>query len=791
MKKTKLMCALVLFFGCIQSINKVQAQVFGNGSAGNVTLTGTYTPFETDVNNISGNVIEVGSLSSLVVGDQILLIQLTGKVATTNNGNWNRAKITSINGGTNEITVAMIAPSTAMKSYDFTAEIVRVIKLDQYNNVTINGTLSPLLGNAGIICLLAKGTISFNPSSHIDVRNFGGSYGDAGYGGLPNLTVGTAGLHNFPATNGGNSGTGGTGAFGGGNGGGQGSVGGSPIAGSFLPYRPSSSTTVAKNASITATKRFVIGDGGNSGNGGKASNGGAGGGGGSDVANLFDPTPYGTNGIAGTIGSQGPNGGLGSNGAGLVFLFTNEITSAATGNEIIIKANNATIGNAGAIGGNGGNGGYGAGRDCFTGGGGGGGNGGNGGNGSNGGSAGAGGAVYAYRNTVAPIGGLVTPIANYVNNGIALGGAGGSAGAGGVGGNFGKDENTTAILNCSFAGITCSSENYLSTALSVILTTGPGIPISSFTHQIGGGIRIFERKYAAYNDSTMFYNFQDHLDCNGTPYSSCDVHVRKMNLTYNFKLYSNTTPTFSGPYDIFGLFGFGLFWNPNTPAALAYINDNSIVTTGSTWVHDCYAALCKTTPASPGLPGVAGIAGIAGEPGVIDEDFFTGSPLAITVLNFTGKATNNNQVLLHWETINEVNFSHFDIERSNDGVDFKKIGSVNFTAKSKYDFLDENPFLKNYYRLKQIDIDGKFEYSKIIRLNNSKISVLVISPNPAANELYIDGVKNNTQYFITDMVGRIVLSGVYENNKAIAINKLPSAVYFLKINNEVYKFVKQ
>jgi Secretion system C-terminal sorting domain len=105
--------------------------------------------------------------------------------------------------------------------------------------------------------------------------------------------------------------------------------------------------------------------------------------------------------------------------------------------------------------------------------------------------------------------------------------------------------------------------------------------------------------------------------------------------------------------------------------------------------------------------------------------------------------------------------------------------------------LDENPFLKNYYRLKQIDIDGKFEYSKIIRLNNSKISVLVISPNPAANELYIDGVKNNTQYFITDMVGRIVLSGVYENNKAIAINKLPSAVYFLKIDNEVSKFIKQ
>jgi alpha-tubulin suppressor-like RCC1 family protein len=172
-----------------------------------------------------------------------------------------------------------------------------------------------------------------------------------------------------------------------------------------------------------------------------------------------------------------------------------------------------------------------------------------------------------------------------------------------------------------------------------------------------------------------------------------------------------------------------------------------------------------------------------------------GNVVPISLINFTGKNKNTTN-LLNWATANETNSKNFEIQHSTDGINFSSIGSVKSVGNSSiitnYNFTDNNPFYGfNYYRLKQNDIDGKFEYSAIVSVKNIKPDAVVISPNPASNELYVDGAKNNTQYFITDMAGRLVLSGVYENNKAIPINKLLSAVYFLKIDNEVYKFIKQ
>ncbi len=112
--------------------------------------------------------------------------------------------------------------------------------------------------------------------------------------------------------------------------------------------------------------------------------------------------------------------------------------------------------------------------------------------------------------------------------------------------------------------------------------------------------------------------------------------------------------------------------------------------------------------------------------------------LPVTFKSFDG-VMQNGQSLLKWTTTNEVNNKGFDVERSADGQVFNPIGFVagqNNTGDNSYHFTDVKPLNGvNYYRLKQIDNDGKFAYSSIIQLKN-EITEFVwnIYPNPVVNE---------------------------------------------------------
>ena len=103
-----------------------------------------------------------------------------------------------------------------------------------------------------------------------------------------------------------------------------------------------------------------------------------------------------------------------------------------------------------------------------------------------------------------------------------------------------------------------------------------------------------------------------------------------------------------------------------------------------------------------------------------DKGYFEyGFALPISLLDFTVKE-NAGKNILNWKTATESNSSHFSIERSSDGVNFSSIGRVtasgNSSAEKMYRYVDANPLpaSTNYYRLKMIDLDASFEYSKIV-----------------------------------------------------------------------------
>jgi len=98
---------------------------------------------------------------------------------------------------------------------------------------------------------------------------------------------------------------------------------------------------------------------------------------------------------------------------------------------------------------------------------------------------------------------------------------------------------------------------------------------------------------------------------------------------------------------------------------------------------------------------------------------FTSNPitLPVTFVSFTADRLDNGTVQLNWNTTNEINNSHFEIQRSIDGSDWTTLGAVaaggNSVADS-YTFTDENaPAAQTMYRILQVDLDGKSMYSKI------------------------------------------------------------------------------
>ena len=140
-------------------------------------------------------------------------------------------------------------------------------------------------------------------------------------------------------------------------------------------------------------------------------------------------------------------------------------------------------------------------------------------------------------------------------------------------------------------------------------------------------------------------------------------------------------------------------------------------------------------------------------------------PLPLELISFKGKMQ-DNAALLQWETTNEINSSHFEVERSADGQNFQKIGIVASAVNSvaaKYSFTDKEAgkFASIlYYRLKMVDSDGTFSYSQVISLTiPGAMEPVIVYPNPVNDVLsvriYLTAIQRiNIQ--VTDMQGRVL-----------------------------------
>lgn len=169
----------------------------------------------------------------------------------------------------------------------------------------------------------------------------------------------------------------------------------------------------------------------------------------------------------------------------------------------------------------------------------------------------------------------------------------------------------------------------------------------------------------------------------------------------------------------------------------------------------------------------------------------------LQLLSFTG-SVENNAVKLNWKIASAVNFSHFEIEKSEDGLNFTKLGNMAFQNRDQYQYRDIT-FLNNhpyFYRLKMVDVDGNFSYSNVLHFRGKGLAGMTILGNPVKNNLLVTGLQSSGQLTIYDMTGKLVqqkmVKSVRENLEVSQLNK---GLYILKFNNgqtiETQKFIKE
>jgi|688.fasta_scaffold07283_6 hypothetical protein len=147
---------------------------------------------------------------------------------------------------------------------------------------------------------------------------------------------------------------------------------------------------------------------------------------------------------------------------------------------------------------------------------------------------------------------------------------------------------------------------------------------------------------------------------------------------------------------------------------------------------------------------------------------------------------------LYWLTEQEINSSHFEIERSNNGYDFIKIGIVETDPSKSYNFIDNSPYSgSNYYRLKMVDLDETFSYSSIIYLETKNQIESKVYPNPFEDSLiytYESEQNEELEIQVINILGQKVFQynvscQTCGNYVSINTSNIPSGKYTIRIKH--------
>ncbi|MCC2546661.1 choice-of-anchor D domain-containing protein [Hymenobacter sp. BT175] len=164
------------------------------------------------------------------------------------------------------------------------------------------------------------------------------------------------------------------------------------------------------------------------------------------------------------------------------------------------------------------------------------------------------------------------------------------------------------------------------------------------------------------------------------------------------------------------------------------------------------------------------------------------NPLPVSLISFTARLEKTG-VRVRWATASEKNNARFEVQRSQDGREFQTIateqGQGTTSAAHTYTTLDREPLAgTSYYRLRQVDFDGKASLSDIVAVQNTTGEV-VLYPNPTADKLTFQTSATSTvRYRVLSSLGRVLLQGQTDGGSAtLDVSKLPAGIYHLELTS--------
>jgi|GEM_PF-575192 len=181
--------------------------------------------------------------------------------------------------------------------------------------------------------------------------------------------------------------------------------------------------------------------------------------------------------------------------------------------------------------------------------------------------------------------------------------------------------------------------------------------------------------------------------------------------------------------------------------------------------------------------------------------------LPIELIAFTGRNINGVNELA-WKTAIEENSDYFEIQKSTDGLNFARIGTVDAAGESlvtlSYTFEDATPAIgNNYYRLRMVDLNGSFEYSNVVQIATRIKGDIAVYPVPVNEAMYLVYDSENTgtiQIQVVNYVGQTLLTRIENttqgfNTYEIDTNQLAAGAYLIQVTDDnglskVKRFVK-
>lgn len=322
-------------------------------------------------------------------------------------------------------------------------------------------------------------------------------------------------------------------------------------------------------------------------------------------------------------------------------------------------------------------------------------------------------------------------------------------------------------------------------------------------------------KITTTGNTTLFDNNGSGFSANsfGDYYNTFSATVTK-GATYNFQM-----NTFYGSNGYFPQH-FGIFVDTNQDgdfddAGEQVYRSTGTIMNGTTQITGSFVIPSTATTGTTRLrircrynsEEVADACGSYGSGETEDYKLIITTPLPVELLDFRGQYTEGGN-LLTWETAQELNNKGFQVERSPQPpkgafMTWQSIGFVKAKGNAAtYDFTDIAPPSGTggtYYRLRQMDLDGKETFSKVIAIKQLDTDLsrysreggkIKVYPNPANDVLTIENVLGK-DIDIVNTLGQVVLSQKRMLNATINIQPLQSGVYFVKTKGEVVRFIKQ